>query len=66
MPREISFFSLLIPGLLPIFAGSVITYWLIDRGLAAVGLYRHVWHPALFRAAMFVCLFSGVALLLGT
>jgi len=66
MPREISIFSLLVPGLLPILAGSVIAFGLLDRALVRSGLYRHVWHPALFRAALFVCIFSGAGLLTGT
>ncbi|TCF96782.1 DUF1656 domain-containing protein [Paraburkholderia strydomiana] len=66
MPHEIAFVSLLIPTLLPVFLGCVPAYWLADRMLARIGLFRQVWHPALFRAALFVCLFSGVSLLLGT
>lgn len=66
MPREIAFASLLLPTLLPVFIGCSAAYWLIDRILARAGVFRHVWHPALFRAALFVCLFSGVSLLLGT
>lgn len=66
MPREIAFASLLIPTLLPVFLGCAAAYWLIDRILARTGVFRHVWHPALFRAALFVCLFSGVSLALGT
>jgi hypothetical protein len=66
MPHEIVFFSLLVPGLLPVFLGCAMVYWAADRVLARMGLFRHVWHPALFRAALFVCLFSGVGLLTGT
>ncbi|MFM0658071.1 DUF1656 domain-containing protein [Paraburkholderia sediminicola] len=66
MPREIVLLSLLVPTLLPLFLGCAMAYWIVDRALARMGLFRHVWHPALFRAALFVCLFSGVSLLLGT
>ncbi len=35
-------------------AGGLVT-WIIDRVLALAGLYRVVWHPALFRASLLVC-----------
>ncbi|CAB3802966.1 Protein AaeX [Paraburkholderia ultramafica] len=65
MFTELSFISLLVPSLLPIFVGCCIAYWIADRLLGRTGLYRHVWHPALFRVSLFVSLFSGIGLLLG-
>lgn len=64
MPREIALFSVLMPSLLPLFLACGALYWMLDRLLTRTGLYRQVWHPALFRAALFVCLFSGIGLLL--
>ena len=64
MPREIALFYVLMPSLLPVFIACGALYWLLDRLLTRIGLYRRVWHPALFRAALFVCLFSGIGLLL--
>ncbi|NOV23960.1 DUF1656 domain-containing protein [Cupriavidus necator] len=64
MPREIALFSVLVPTLLPVFLACMVLYELIDGLFARVGLYRRVWHPALFRAALFVCIFSGTGLLL--
>ncbi|CAM2159715.1 MULTISPECIES: DUF1656 domain-containing protein [Paraburkholderia] len=64
MPREIEWFSLLVPGLLPILAGCVLLFVIVDLACARIGVYRHVWHPGLFRVALFAALFSGVALLL--
>ena len=49
MPREIALGDALVPSL-----------WLAGH----YGLYRHVWHPALFRIAAFVCVFGSFALLL--
>lgn len=60
MPREISFFGVLLPGLVPVFIGCLLLMVLIDLLAGRLGLYRHVWHPSLFRLALFVCLF-GVA-----
>jgi len=34
---------------------------LVRRMLAIAGLYRIVWHPALFDAALFVVLWAAVA-----
>ena len=64
VPREIALFSVLMPALLPVFLASGVLYWMLDRLLARAGLYRRVWHPALFRAALFASLFSAAGLLL--
>lgn len=64
MPREIALFSVLMPSLLPVFLACGVLYWMLDRVLARAGLYRLVWHPALFRAALFACIFSAAGLLL--
>lgn len=64
MPREVALFSVLMPSLLPLFLACMALYALVDRILARTGLYRRVWHPALFRVALFVCIFSGIGLLL--
>jgi hypothetical protein len=64
MPGEIDFFSLLIPGLLPILIACALIFVVLDLVLARLGLYRHTWHPALFRMALFAALFSGASLIL--
>lgn len=64
MFAEVSFVSLLVPGLLLTFIGCGVAFWIVDRAIARSGLYRHVWHPALFRVSVFVCLFCGTGLLL--
>ncbi|CAN0627087.1 Protein AaeX [Burkholderia multivorans] len=66
MSNEISLFSLLVPSLLPAFLGCGATFWIADRLIARTGLYQRIWHPALFRVSLFVCLFSGVGLLFGS
>lgn len=58
MPREIAVFGLLMPTLLPLFIGSILLQWGLDTLLARLGLYAHVWHPALLRISLFVCLFG--------
>ncbi|WP_329741788.1 DUF1656 domain-containing protein [Dyella sp. A6] len=64
MPREIALSDVLMPGLLPVFIGSLLLMWLIDSLIGRYGLYRFVWHPPLFRLAVFAGLFSLAALLL--
>jgi hypothetical protein len=64
MPREIVFGDALIPGLLVLFVLSLVVLWLIDWVAGRFGLYRLVWHPSLFRLALFVCVFGSLALLL--
>lgn len=62
MPREIAFCGLLMPTLLPLFMGCILLHWGLDTLLARTGLYGHVWHPALLRLSLFVCLFGLLGL----
>ncbi len=62
MQREIIFSGALFPTLVPVFLATGILMFFIDRLFARWGLYSHVWHPALFRAAIFAGIFSGIGL----
>ncbi|HMH68623.1 MAG TPA: DUF1656 domain-containing protein [Pinirhizobacter sp.] len=64
MPREIALGDALVPSLLLVFVGSMLLLWALDWLAGRYGLYRHVWHPSLFRIAAFVCVFGSIALLL--
>jgi hypothetical protein len=64
MPGEIDLFSLLVPGLLPVLAGCVLLFIVLDLVLARLGFYAYTWHPGLFRVALFAAMFSGASLLL--
>jgi len=64
MPREIALGDALVPGLLLLFLVSLALLWLIDWLAGRFGFYRMVWHPPVFRLALFVCVFGGLALLL--
>jgi hypothetical protein len=64
MPPEIEFYGVLMPGLLPVFLLSFAVMVLFDLVLGRAGLYRRLWHPSLFRFALFVCLFGAAGLLL--
>jgi len=63
MPREIALFDALVPTLLPIFLASLLLQWGLDWLGGRFGLYRYVWHPPLFRLALFACVFGGLGLL---
>jgi hypothetical protein len=60
MTYEIDLFGVLVPSLV---LWSVIAYLLariISRLIARVGLYRRIWHPALFDFSLFVCLVASL------
>lgn len=62
MPREIPLFDALIPAILLILIVSAVLYFLLERLMQTVDLAAYVWHPALFRFAVFVILFSSLSL----
>jgi len=64
MPREIALGDALVPGLLLVYLGCLLLLWVIDTIVGRYGLYRYVWHPSLFRVAVFFCLFGVAGLLL--
>jgi len=63
MPREITLIDALVPSLFPVFLVSIIVQVALDRVMGWCGVYRHVWHPPLFRLSCFVCIFSACGLL---
>ena len=62
MPRELAVFGILIPTLLPIFLASLLLQGALDWALGHAGLYRRLWHPALVRLCLLVCIFSALTL----
>jgi hypothetical protein len=60
MTYEIDLFGVLVPSLV---LWSVLAYLLariISKLIARVGLYRRIWHPALFDFSLFVCLVASL------
>ncbi|MCA1401134.1 DUF1656 domain-containing protein [Bradyrhizobium sp. BRP56] len=60
MRYELDLFGVLVPSLL---LWSVIAYALarlISKLIARAGLYRRIWHPALFDFALFIFLVTGL------
>lgn len=58
--NELNFFGLYIPWMLVMFCLALAATKLASRALARFGLYRLVWHPALFDVALFVMLFGAL------
>jgi Protein of unknown function (DUF1656) len=60
MTYEIDLFGVLVPSLL---LWSVLAYALariISKLIARAGLYRRIWHPALFDFALYICLVASL------
>ena len=60
MNYELDLFGVLVPSLL---LWSVIAYAfarLVSKLIARAGLYRRIWHPALFDFALYVCLIASL------
>jgi Protein of unknown function (DUF1656) len=62
MKYELDLFGVIVPSLL---LWSVAAYVLargVSRLMGRTDLYRHVWHPALFDFALYVCIVTGLVL----
>jgi hypothetical protein len=60
MKYELDLFGVIVPSLL---LWSVLAYALargLTKLMGRVGLYRHVWHPALFDFSLYVCLVASL------
>ena len=60
MKYELDLFGVIVPSLL---LWSVVAYVLtraVSKLVARAGLYRHVWHAALFDFATYVCLVASL------
>lgn len=64
MLREVAIGGALVPGLLVLFVGCLLLQWAVSTVVGRLGWYRYVWHPPLFRIALFGCLFGAAGLLL--
>ncbi|GHH03384.1 DUF1656 domain-containing protein [Pseudodonghicola xiamenensis] len=64
MKPDIDLFGIFIPSLLIAALACYLVYRLLHAGLARTGLYRHVWHPALFDVALYFTVLGTVMLCL--
>lgn len=58
MNLVVNLFGNEIPTLVVVFVVAMVVQIMLNRILADLGFYNHVWHPGLFRTAMFVCIFA--------
>jgi hypothetical protein len=54
MPGEFSLYGVFVPTLLGLMVLAYVVKSLLRLGLARIGFYRLVWHPALFNFALYV------------
>ena len=60
MKYELDLFGVIVPSLL---LWSVLAYVLLriaSELIARAGLYRRIWHPALFDFALYICLVASL------
>ena len=60
MNPEIDLFGVYLTSVLVTGATALVITLGLNRALAAAGVYRHVWHRALFEAALFVIVWALV------
>ena len=56
MKYELDLFGVILPSLLFWSIAAYVLAQMISKGIARAGLYRFVWHPALFDFGIFICL----------
>ena len=59
MIKEISLGGVYLPPMLGYLLGTALVWWLLRYAIGRLGLYRFVWHPPLFNAALYVILLSA-------
>jgi len=60
MKYELDLFGVIVPSLLLWAVLAYVFTRIICTLLGRAGLYRRVWHPALFDFAIYVCLLGGL------
>lgn len=60
MTPEIDIAGIFISTLVPTAIAALFLTWLAKKLLGSAGAYHHIWHPALFDAALFLILWAVV------
>ncbi|MGJ7504416.1 DUF1656 domain-containing protein [Variovorax sp. ZT5P49] len=61
MIGEASFYGLYLPWIMVLALGALLALWGVRRLLSATGVYRWVWHPALFDMALYLLLLYALS-----
>ena len=60
MKYQLDLFGVIVPSLLLWSVTSYLLSRIISKVIARVGLYRRIWHPALFDFSLYVCLVASL------
>ena len=60
MTYELDLFGVLVPSLVLWSVLAFVLARIISKLIGRVGLYRWIWHPALFDFSLFVCLIASL------
>jgi hypothetical protein len=60
MSNELNLYGIYLPALLLLCVVALVATQLLGRLLARYGVYRWVWHPALFDVAVFVIILGAL------
>ncbi|MEA2881111.1 MAG: hypothetical protein QOH32_330 [Bradyrhizobium sp.] len=60
MKYQLDLFGVIVPSLLLWCVVAYVLVRVVSWLIARAGLYRYVWHAALFDFALYVCLFAGL------
>lgn len=60
MKYQVDLFGVIVPSLLLWAVVAYVLARIASTLIVRAGLYRHVWHSALFDFALYVCLFAGL------
>ncbi len=59
MIKEVDLFGIFLPPMLVYGLAALVVWYVLRRGFAWMGLYRFVWHPALFNTALYVLVLAS-------
>jgi hypothetical protein len=62
---EFTVFGVYVAPIVPMMIVAWLLLWPLRRLAATFGLFRYVWHPALFVFAFYVLLLAGIVLFAG-
>ena len=60
MRYELDLFGVLVPSLVLWSVLAFVLARIISRLITRAGLYRRIWHPALFDFSLYICLVTGL------
>ena len=60
MKYELDLFGVIVPSLLLWGVLAFVLARIVSKVIARAGLYRHVWHAALFDFGLYVCLLASL------